>query len=212
MSPFTWFAPTHRGALPIRLRSSALLALALTLLPPPLHGQIASGIAEEPATELGRDDYWFGFALGGAGTRLTCDLCQVSRDLGPAAEFSVGSFARPDLRVGVEFGTWMHDDRGSRETIYRAGVVAHLRPDLDRGVHLTGGFGWLRYKAGQFRYDAPRVSLGAGWDYPFSSRYRIGNQVTLDATSFGSLRNGDTAVVRNVGISLVRVSIQLHRI
>jgi hypothetical protein len=56
------------------------------------------------------------------------------------------------------------------------------------------------------------LSLGAGWDYPFGGRFRIGNQLVLDATSFGSLRNGDTPVARNVGLSLVRVSIQLHRI
>lgn len=199
------------GARPTRSFRSwrvVLQAAALVLVPLALHGQSAAGA---PAASR-FDDFWFGFALGGAGTRLTCDLCQTAREVGPAAEISFGSYARPDLRIGVEAGAWTHDDGGARESVYRTGVVAYLRPDLDRGVYFAGGFGWLRYQAGEFRYDAPRLSLGAGWDHRFGGRFRIGNQLMLDATSFGSLRNGERRVARNVGVSLVRVSVQLHRI
>jgi hypothetical protein len=184
-----------------------LLVLVYTFTPTTLVAQARAAIGAPDSA----DHFWMGASVGGAGARLTCDLCDVAREVGPTAEVSFGAWARPDLRVGVDAGGWTHDDAGERETALRAGIVAFLRPNLQRGFYFVSGFGWMRYSAGDFRYNAPRLSLGAGWDHLVGDRYRIGNQVTLDATSFGSLKNEDTAVARNVGFSLVRVSIQVHR-
>jgi len=187
----------------------ALLLLLVAASIQPTHVRAQASAGQETRAEA--DAFWFGASMGGAGARLTCDLCDPSREIGPTAEISFGSWARPDLRVGVDVGGWTHDDAGDRETSLRAGVVAFLRPNLRRGIYFTGGFGWMRYSAGDFRYNAPRLSLGAGWDHLLGDRYRIGNQITLDATSFGSLKNEDTSIARNVGFSLVRVSVQVHR-
>jgi hypothetical protein len=154
--------------------------------------------------------YWMALAVGGGGTRLTCDICHPSRDLGPSATLTLGSTASSDLAVGVELGGWTHDEDEVRESVYRAGVIAYLNLLDGRGLYAIGGFGWSGYRADDYRYDAPRVSLGAGWDFPFVPGWVIGNQVILDASSMGSLRNDETTVARRVGLSTVRVVIQLR--
>ena len=202
----------RRTTVPARLLLVlAGLTLVSTSLAPSTLAAQTSGASSVAVGEVEDPGRWIGVALGGAGIRLTCDLCDPSRELGPAVELSVGSYARPDLRVGLEVGGWTHDDDGSRESVYRAGVVAHLRPRYDSGLYLVGGFGWTRYSAGVFRYDAPRVSLGAGWELPFGGNLRVGNQLTLDASGFGAIENGEHEVARTVGLSLVRLSIQIYR-
>lgn len=168
----------------------------------PLHGQ-----ARGDQTPL-----WWAITVGAGGTRLTCDICQPARDMGPSAEVSVGAYGANNLRVGIEAGGWTHDDAGTRETVYRAGVVAHLSPVAGRGLYLVGGFGWSGYRAEEFRLDAPRFSAGTGWDLPLVAGWLIGSQIVLDAASLGSLKNQDLTVTRGVGLSTVRFSIHLRRI
>jgi hypothetical protein len=168
--------------------------------------------AQESAPSLDASpDLWYAITAGGAGMRLTCDLCQPARDLGPAVTVSVGAHAGDDLRVGLEAGGWTHEQGTVRERMYTLGLVAHLVPDRTRGLYLLGGFGWTGYRSGDFSYDAPRMTVGLGWDVPLSGAWSVGNIVALDASSFASLRNGDATVVRNVGLSSLRVAVQLRR-
>ncbi len=149
--------------------------------------------------------------LGAGSARLTCDLCQPARDLGPSLDVVVGTFAAPTLRLGVEGGLWTHVDGEVRETVYRAGVQAALHPRVGSGFHLIGGLGWSGYRAEAFGYDAARLTLGVGWDLPIPGPWIVGNSVTLDAASFGSLRNESTAVARDVGLSVVRFGVYVRR-
>jgi hypothetical protein len=162
-------------------------------------------------TDYRAEGLWWGVGVGGGGTRLTCDLCETSRELGPAVEVAVGAWAGPSLRVGVEAGMWSHDDQGVRENVLRAGIVGLAYPRPGSGLHLIGGAGWSGYRADAFAYDAVRVSMGLGWDLRLTRGWVVGNRVTLDASSFGSLRNGGTAVVRGVGLSTVRFGVYLDR-
>ena len=154
---------------------------------------------------------WYALTVGGAGTRLTCDLCQPARDLGPAVTVAVGAHAGEGLRVGLEGGGWTHQEGSAREKAYAVGLVAHLVPDPTRGLYLLGGLGWTGYRAGDFSYDAPRLTVGVGWDVPLAGSWSVGNVVALDASSFTSLRNESATVVRNVGLSSLRVAVQVRR-
>jgi len=154
---------------------------------------------------------WYGVTIGGAGTRLTCDLCQTSRDLGPAVTAAFGAHAGPGLRVGLEGGGWTHREGVVRERSYAAGLVAHLVPIPGRGLHLLGGFGWTGYRAGNFSYDAPRLTVGLGWDLPVVGSWVVGNLVALDASAFAPLKNGEVTVLRDVAMSSLRVAVQVRR-
>lgn len=189
---------------------ASLLALALALLP-----GIAGAQQGQPGATARREappsSIWYGLSLGGAGNRLTCDVCATTRDVGTAITLAFGAYADRQLRVGVEGSRWTFDEQGARESVHALGLVAHLIPDPRRGFYLLGGAGWSGYRAGDFSYDAPRLTVGAGWDVPVYGVWTAGAVVALDAASFGALRNDDVTVARDVGMSAVRVALQLRR-
>lgn len=194
-----------------RSRASIVGLLATTLLVsiPPV--SISAQVEEAIGGGTGDGGAWWSVTVGAAGARLTCDLCDPAREVGPWVEVAVGTHASADLRVGVEGGAWTHDDDGVRESVYRAGVVAELYPKAGSGLYLLGGVGWLGYRAESFGCDTMRLSVGVGWDLPFSGRWAVGNTLTLDAASFGSLKNESTTVARGVGMSVVRLGVRLRR-
>lgn len=177
-----------------------------------------------PASALAqssRSGLWWSVSAAAAGVRLACDVCDPTRDAGPALEAAVGTYATPAVRVGVDGGAWTFRDDDFRETVMTAGIVAELYPRPGSGLHLIGGLGWSGYRANDvdpdpddlgFRYDAVRLRLGAGWDFPLMSSWSVGNRLTVDASSLGTLTDQDTPVARHVGLSVVRFAIYLrHR-
>ena len=81
------------------------------------------------------------------------------------------------------------------------------------GVDSTSWPAWggPGYRAEGFGYDAARLTLGAGWDLPLGGPWVLGNSVTLDAASFGSLRNEAAQVASSVGLSVVRFGVYIRR-
>ena len=156
---------------------------------------------------------WYGATIGGAGVRMTCDACQASRDVGAQVTLAAGAHASPRVRVGVEIGRWSYSRGATRETVTSLGLVSHLKlgGQPRRGVFLLGGIGWSGYRAGEFAYDAARLTVGAGYDLPLLDRWVIGNVLALDAAAFSPIKNDDVVAMRNVGMSAVRLSFQVRR-
>ena len=190
-------------------RAAMLLSLCLFTTVTGAQATPASASAASSATSTSK--LWYEVTVGGTGMRLTCDLCQPARDLGPTITASVGANASARVRVGLELSRWTYKNEAAREQMHGLGVVAHLTPDPRRGLYLLAGFGWAGYRAGDFSYDAPRVTLGAGWDVAAFGRWTIGSAVALDAAAFAPLKNGNVTVMRSVGLSALRVSVQLRR-
>lgn len=160
-----------------------------------------------------RSGLWWSVAAGAGGARLACDVCDTTRDGGPTLEAAVGTYASPAVRVGVDGSAWTFRDDDFRETVLTAGIVAELYPRPGSGLHLIGGLGWSGYRANDvdpdpdalgIRYDALRLRLGAGWDFPLMSSWSVGNRLTLDASSLGTLTNEQTPIPYKVGLSVVR--------
>jgi hypothetical protein len=188
-----------------------LAAAALLFFAPIFFPLAAQASAREKDEEPRPARLWYGLTVGGAGTRLTCDLCQDTRDVAPAFAVSVGVHARARLRVGLEASRWTYEEDEVRERVHTVGLVAHLVPNASRGFYLLGGAGWSGYRSGEFSYDAPRLTVGLGWDVPFTGDWVVGNLIALDAAAFAPIRNEDVTVMRNVGMSTVRVAVQLQR-
>jgi hypothetical protein len=132
----------------------------------------------------------------------------------------MGTHASSSLRVGIDGSAWTFRDGDFRETIYTAGLVAELHPRRVSGLHLIGGLGWSGYRANDvdadpdqegFHYDALRLRLGIGWDLPLTSSWTVGNRITLDASSLGTLHDEGTPIARSVGLSLARFGVYLRR-
>jgi len=154
---------------------------------------------------------WFQVGLGGATARLVCDICQSARDVGPAITVALGAYASERLRIGLEAGRWTHDAQSVRENLHAFGLVAHFAPSGWQRLHWLAGAGWTGYRAGDFSYDAPRLTVGLGWDLPLTGQWVVGNIIAVDAASFAPLRNGDVTLVRNVGLNALRITTQLRR-
>jgi hypothetical protein len=169
----------------------------------------------------GAGGVWWSASVAAAGARLTCgDVpCDPTRDAGPAVEAAIGTYATPFVRVGFDGGAWTFRDGDFRESVYTAGLVAEVHPRARSGLHIIGGLGWTGYRANDvdadedelgFHYNALRLRLGAGWDFPLTSSWSVGNRLTLDASSLGTLSDEGQPVATSVGLSLVRFGIYLR--
>ena len=163
--------------------------------------------------------FWWSGAVAAAGARLDCDICDQTRDGGPAVEAAFGTYASSAVRVGLDGGGWTFRDEGFREKVYTAGVMAEIYPRPGSGLHLIGGLGWTGYRAGDvdadddelgFTYNAVRLKLGAGWDFPLTPTWSVGNRLTIDASSLGKLSDEGQPIAGSVGLSLVRFGIYLR--
>lgn len=212
MRPRPMHAKTPRPR-PSRLGGFVATACLVAAVVAPIDA--TAQVGDRPVGPTGMDvagsSVWYGVTVGGAGMRLTCDLCQASRDIGPALTVSAGAYGAERLRVGLELSAWTHEDGGVREKLYGLGLVAHLVPDPTRGLYLLGGFGWSGYRAGDLSYDAPRVTVGLGWDVPAFGSWVVGNVVSLDGSAFVPIRNDGETAVRDVGLSSLRFAVQLRK-
>lgn len=181
----------------------------------------ASAAAQSPVEGAGGGGLWWSVSAAAGGARLTCDICDPTRDGGPSVEVAVGTYASPNVRIGVDGSGWTFRDEDFRERIFTAGLVAEVHPRTGSGLHLIGGLGWTGYRANDieadpddtgFRYDALRLRVGAGWDFRMGSSWRVGNRITLDASSLGTLHDEGAPIAESVGLSMVRFAIFLrHR-
>lgn len=200
----------NRGSTPftaVRLLLPLAVLLAV-LMAVPSAGAAAQSARAGVAT---RSPLWYEVTVGGSGMRLTCDFCQPARDVGPSFTAAVGAYAGDRLRIGLEGGLWTYGNEEVREHLQQLGLVAHLTPTPGKPIFLIGGFGWSGYRAGEFKYDAPRVTVGAGWQIPAFGKFVVGNTVTLDAAAFATLRSDEVAVLNNVGLSVVRAAVRVGR-
>lgn len=188
------------------LGALALVALAVSA-PREVHAQSAAAEQKQPEAST----IWFQVALGGATARLVCDICQSDRDVGPSVAVALGAYANANLRIGLEAGRWTYDAPAVRENLHSFGLVAHVAPAGWQRLYWLAGAGWTGYRAGDFSYDAPRLTVGLGWDLPLTGQWVVGNTIAVDAASFAPLRNGDVTVVRNVGLNVLRITTQLRR-
>lgn len=188
----------------LKTLSAAVLGIALVLV-------YAGTALAQPAVDTGDSGLWWEFSAAGGGMLLSCQLCDPDRELGPAAGVAVGTYADPRLRVGLEGGMWANDDGEVRESVYRAGILAHLHPRTGSGLNLIAGMGWSGYRAELITYDAIRLSLGLGWDLPLTGSWVVGNRLMLDAASFASLKNEEGDVANSVGLSVLTLGAYIRR-
>ncbi len=194
--------PTSRRHGAFRAASRVLLSGLVVAFSVATPGEAAAQASEPPEA-----NYWWSLNVGAGSTRFTCDLCTPERDSGPWAGLTIGASASEAVKVGVEGGFWTNVDGNTREWVYRTGVVAHVYPRENSGLHLIGGAGWSAYRADEVRYDAGRLTVGLGWDLPLTPGWMVGNTITLDAASFGSLKNERVTIDRDVGVSVLRIGV-----
>ena len=192
-------------------RRFAVLLAATVLAIAPARARAQAAPQAAPQGAPANAGLWYEVTLGGAGSRLACSICSAHRDLGAVITGALGAYASPTLRVGLELSRWTYRDVGVREMTSGIGLVAHMKPSARSRLYLLGGAGWTSYRASDYTFGAPRASVGVGYDVPLAGAWVAGNVLTMDLAAFGKLRNEGVTVVENVGLSAIRMAVQLRR-
>jgi hypothetical protein len=179
----------------MRNRPAVPLALAALVLAAPLHAQSSSN-----------HNLSVTFGLGAAWGRVSCDVCQTARDLGPSGFLRVSKALRPSVRVGGELTAWTHEVEDVREYLGAAMGLLYLYPN-DGPLYAKAGVGYVGYRAGDdISMNALGMQVGAGYELQLGS-LALTNYLNLIGSSFASLKNESTTIADDVGSTLIQIGV-----
>jgi hypothetical protein len=143
----------------------------------------------------------------GAGwARVSCDVCQTARDLGPSAFLNMGTMVRPGVRVGGEATFWTHEVEDEREHMGAAMAVLYLHP-RQGPLYLKGGVGYVGYRAGDdIALNTIGMQVGAGYELRLGG-LALNNFANLISSGFGSLENEGTTIAEDVSTTLLQLGV-----
>jgi hypothetical protein len=110
--------------------------------------------------------------------------------------------------------------------LVRAGDAAAQAPASGTWFGFGAGGGWTRVScaicstdrdlgpAGQVRIGTsvrPGLLVGAGYEFPLSDSFAITNDLSLIATSFGALKNGDATAADDVSVTVLQLAVGIRR-
>jgi hypothetical protein len=146
--------------------------------------------------------------LGAAWVRVSCDVCQTSRDLGPSGFLRIGKSLRSGVKVAGEITVWTHEVEDERENLGAAMGVLMLHPN-DGPLYVKAGVGYVGYRAGEdIAMNAVGMQVGAGYELRLGT-LALNNYVNLVGSSFGSLKNESTTIADDVGVTLIQLGVGL---
>jgi Outer membrane protein beta-barrel domain len=178
-------------------RPAMFLALAALIVAPPLRAQSSDNSGLSVAV-----------GAGAAWVRVSCDVCQTTRDLGPSAFVRVGKMLRPGVRVAGEVTAWTHEVADERENLGAAMAVLYLHPN-DGPLYVKAGVGYVGYRAGDdIAMNAAGMQVGAGYELRLGS-VALNNYVNLIGSSFASLKNEATTFAGDVNTTMLQFGVGL---
>lgn len=146
--------------------------------------------------------------VGAGWGRVSCDVCQTSRDLGPTAFLRAGKSIRPGVQIAGEATVWTHEVEDVRENMGAAMAVLYLHP-RQGALYVKSGAGFVGYRAGDdIAMNAIGLQLGAGYELRLGG-LAVTNYLNLIGSSFGSLKNGDVRIAEDVSATLLQFGVGL---
>lgn len=187
----------------------ATLAFALLISVTSVDAQAADGQADASA------GIRVAAGIGPGWARLTCAVCAPSRDLGIAGYVHVGTKVNPTLAIAAEGIGWTRTqpdgDESVRETVASIMGVAYLFAGAQKPIYLKGGLGGVGYRAGdEISLNGLGIQLGAGYVFR-AGGLALTNYISIVASSFATLRNGEALVSDDVNVTLLQIGIGLAR-
>lgn len=173
----------------------------------------AQDSAGGPAAGPRPESRWAAATVGAGWLRVACDICRAERAGGMSAALAGGTVLQPGLLLGVEITGWAQEEPVGEDRPGAASLsaVVLLRPaGFGAGPTVRAALGPIWYRAGDaVALHALAVGAGVGYRVPLGARAILTNHLDITAASFASLRNGETTIANDVGISLVRVGVGL---
>ncbi len=190
---------------PVRFLFILVISSAVVLFPAALRAQ-----TNRPG------DIWLSAGVGGGWSRVACAICRTQRNLGPTGYLRIGANVRPGLMLGAEANGWTRaPGEDQREWVGALSAVGYLYPRPSGALFVKGGLGYLTYRTNdaedQLKTSSLGVQLGAGYEFRVGSSLLITNYLNLHASSFGSLKEGDTQVIDDVSVTLLQLGVGITR-
>jgi|SRR5687767_12705275 len=146
------------------------------------------------------------FGVGAGWGRVSCDVCQTSRDLGPTAYVRFARVLNPSVRVGGEATAWTHEVEDERENLAAVMAVLTLQPPR-RPLFVKAGVGYVGYRAGEdISLNSIGMQVGGGYELRLGG-LAISNYVNVISSSFGSLKNESTTIANDVSTTLLQLGV-----
>jgi hypothetical protein len=185
------------GIMRISTKAAVLLLAALSLAVP-----LRAQSSDDAGLSLGA-------GVGAGWVRVSCDICQTSRDLGPSAFLRVATAIKPGLRVAGEVTAWTHEAEDLRENLGAAMAVLYVQPH-DGALYFKTGLGYVGYRAGDnIALNSAGMQLGAGYELRIGG-LALSNYLNLIGSSFGSLKNEDTTIADDVRTTLLQFGVAFN--
>lgn len=158
------------------------------------------------AQSTGDRGLWLGAGVGVGWGRVSCDVCQTSRDPGPSAFVRIGKALRPTVRVAGEASAWTHEVVDEREYLGAAMAMLYVFP-RQGPLHVKGGIGYVGYRAGDaIAMNAIGLQLGGGYELRLGG-LALNNYLNLTSSSFGNLKNEGTTIAEDVSTTLLQFGV-----
>jgi hypothetical protein len=163
-------------------RMLTLAVLAVLVGTPLAAQQTRPGLAEAQAPPMRRGLYFqLGFGGGQEQLDLDWDNLGYSDPLWALTfNFRGGFTAHPNVRLGVDFHSWIRPDGPVTETASSIMPNVQLYPLRNYGLHVRGGAGyaWSSISTNEawsssITYGGWGTNLGAGWEFPLSRKVAL---------------------------------------
>lgn len=177
----------------MRMRTMAFVAMAV-LAP---SGAVRAQGPESITVTVGAGAGWM---------RVSCDICQTSRDFGPSVLVDAGKFVRPGLRAAGEALVWTQQVESEREVLGALLASLYVHP-REGPLYLKGGLGYVGYRAGEeISMNALGLQVGTGYRFELGT-LALHGYANLLGSSFGSLQSEGTTIVPDVSATLLQFGV-----
>jgi opacity protein-like surface antigen len=158
---------------------------------------------------------FIGVGLGYGSAKLSCSLCDVSRQ-GEISGFAKLGFAlTQQFLIGVEADVWRDKTTISKQ-LTSFGLSLWMYPSRTSGFYLKAGGGWSKYSASdnddEFNTTAFSGQVGVGYEVAVAKSVSVGPYVNFIGTSSSDFRFNDTVIDGSANTSLIQIgmSVTVH--
>ncbi len=185
----------------------SLLCLAVIL------GVLAAHAVSLRAQEVPlRHGPFIGLGFGYGSAKLSCNLCDASREGDVSGFAKMGYALTQQFLLGVEVDAW-YDKADVSKLIGSVGLSVWMYPSRTSGFYLKAGGGLSKYSASKdddhFKTSAFSGQVGVGYDVALSKSVAIGPYANFIGTSSSEFQFNDTVVDGSANTSLIQIGLSV---
>jgi outer membrane autotransporter protein len=188
-------------------KPKTLLCLATTIVML-LGGPVSLRAQDVPS----RRGPFLGFGFGYGSAKLSCTLCQESREGDVSGFAKMGYALTEQFLLGLEVNAW-YDKKDVSKLLGSFGVSFWMYPSRTNGFYIKAGGGLSKYSASKdddhFKTSALSGQVGVGYDVAISKSVALGPYANFIGTSSSEFHFNNTVVDGSANSSLIQVGLSV---